>query len=372
MIIKNRTLKINLRLLLLISSILSVIGLLFIYSSSCIYASEKFFSPFYFLKKQIFYLFLSIIGFIVFASIPLSTIKKRSPLFFLFSVIGLILTFVPSLSLRVHGSNRWVNFFGFSFQPSEFFKIFLFLYIAFLFEKKTHQITSIYRLYLPFISILGISFVMLLKQPDFGSVVTIFITTVILFFVAGVRITHLFTVVLVSLPVAAAAIFLKSYRFNRILVFLNPWSDPHGRGYQIIQSLIAIGSGGFWGLGIANSKQKFFYLPMQHTDFIFSIIAEEMGLVGGIIIILLYVFFCYFGIRIVTELEDSFAFYSTLSFIVLISLEAVINLMVVTGLIPTKGLGLPFISYGGTALISNFIMLGLIANFVRNQELSNY
>jgi cell division protein FtsW len=171
-----------------------------------------------------------------------------------------------------------------------------------------------------------------------------------------------------ALSIGIALIFSESYRLNRILIFLNPWTDPQGRGFQIIQSLIAIGSGDVWGLGISNSKQKFFYLPMQHTDFIFPIIAEETGFVGSSILVLLYFLFCYFGIRIVTKLKNIFALFTTLGFIVLISVQAVINLMVTTGLLPTKGLGLPFVGYGGTALLCLWCMLGLITNFVRSEK----
>lgn len=366
MVQKKNSLKINLRILLAIASVLSIIGLIFIYSASCVYASEKFASSHYFLKKQAIFLALSVVAFIIFTIIPAKMIKKWTPYLFLLSLVGMLLTFVPSLSSKVHGSNRWLTLFGFGLQPSEFLKLFLFMYLGFLFEKR--GISTTLRGYVPFFCVLGVSFLILLKQPDFGSIVTIFITTVILFFVSGVKVTHLLIAIFGSLPVAFAAIYFKAYRLNRILVFLNPWADSKGRGYQIIQSLIAIGSGGFWGLGIANSKQKFFYLPMQHTDFIFSIIAEETGFIGVVLIILLYCFFCYFGIKVAAALREPFAFYTTLAFVVLITLEAVINLMVVTGLVPTKGLGLPFISYGGSALLSNFCMLGLIANFYRKQR----
>ncbi|MCK4265516.1 putative lipid II flippase FtsW [Candidatus Babeliales bacterium] len=364
----KKPIKFSLQVLLIIVSILSIIGLVFIYSSSCIFASEKFGSSHYFLKKQIFFLMLGIVGFVTFASIPIRFFKKRAPLLFLGSFILVLLTFLPGISSKVHGSNRWLSVAGFGFQPSELLKLFLLVYMGFLFDKKTHKVTSLARVYFPFFFVLAITFLVLLKQPDFGSVVTLFITAMILFFVAGVKVSHLLISIGTALPFAVAAIFLKSYRLNRILVFLNPWADSKGRGYQIIQSLIAIGSGGFWGLGISNSKQKFFYLPMQHTDFIFSIIAEEMGFFGVILIIALYGLFCYFGIKIVSKLKDSFAFFTTLGFIVLITLQSAINLMVVTGLVPTKGLGLPFISYGGSALICNFCMIGLIANFVRESS----
>ena len=364
-----RKMKLDFRYLVLTASILSLIGLVFVYSASCIYAYEKFGSSYHFLKKQVFALLLSIIAFVIASVIPVNLIKRYSPYLFLLALSITTLTLVPGFSIKIHGASRWVRILGLTFQPSEFLKLFLFIYLGFLFDKTSNMKISTVRRFVPFLFVLSVTFFILLKQPDFGSVFTIFSTSIILFFIAGVDLKYLLTTLLVLLPVGIASIFLVSYRLNRILVFLNPWSDPKGRGYQIIQSLIAIGSGGFWGLGIANSKQKFFYLPMQHTDFIFSIIAEEVGFIGSVLILGLLLLFCFLGLRVAAGMSDGFAFYTTLSFITFITIQSVINLMVVTGMAPTKGLGLPFISSGGSALICNFCMLGLIANFVRISRL---
>ncbi len=368
MAITQNKLKSDIRSLLVIVGLLVVLGLIFIYSASSAYALEKFGSSSYFLKKQIIYLFIGITSFFIFATVPTSFWKKYAPLFFLFALLLTSLTLLPKTGFRIHGSTRWLNVFGFSFQPSEFLKLFLFMYIGFFLEKKQKHITSFWNSYFPFLIILGLTFIVLLKQPDFGSVVTIFSTAFVLLFVAEFNFAHLFVTLLCAFPLMVALIYSKMYRLNRILIFLNPWSDPQGRGFQIIQSLIAIGSGSLWGLGISNSKQKFFYLPMQHTDFIFSIIAEETGFIGSCFVILLYCLFCYFGLKIALQFETPFAFFTTLGFVILISLQACINLMVVAGLIPTKGLGLPFVSYGGTALIMMLCMIGLIVNFSRKQR----
>ncbi len=355
----------DLRLFLLIVFLLILIGFVFIYSSSSVYALEKFGSSFYFTKKQLIYLIPAFLGLVFFALIPRKFLKKIVPFLFFSSLFLTALTLSPDVGLKIHGSSRWLTIMGLSFQPSEFLKLFLFLYIGFFLEKKKKKIKSFLHSYLPFLTILGITFIVLLKQPDFGSVATIFVTSLILFFVADFKMTHLFFTGLFSLPIIFYLVYSKAYRLNRILIFLNPWSDPKGRGFQIIQSLIAIGSGKFWGVGISNSSQKFFYLPMQHTDFIFPIIAEETGFVGSAIIISLYLLFFYFGIRLALKMQTDFAFFSTLGFVVIINLQAVINLMVASGLLPTKGLGLPFISYGGTSLAALFCMIGLIANFTR-------
>lgn len=358
----------NFRIILALALTLSLLGIIFIYSASSVFATERFARSSYFLIKQFTFFIPSMIGFFICAAVPLRWWKRGASFLYLCSLGAMVATMVPGIGLKVHGAQRWIQLGGMSMQPSEFLKIFLFLYLGFFLERKQEKITSFWHGYIPFLLVLGSSFLLLIRQPDFGTVVTIFITAFIMFFIVEFRTLHLGATIAAALPLAAVAIFFASYRLRRILIFMNPWSDPQGKGYQIIQSLIAIGSGSYWGVGIANSKQKYFYLPMQHTDFIFSIIAEETGFVGCLLIVLLYALFCYFGIRLAASLEDPFAFFTTLSFVVLISLQAIINMMVVSGMLPTKGLSLPFISYGGSGLIANFCMLGLIANFVRNQS----
>lgn len=361
-------LKNDVRVFLIIVSSLILLGLVFIYSASSAYALERFGSSDYFLKKQFLYLLVGIGGFSFFAVTPTVFWKKWAPMFFLLSLLLTSLTMIPNLGLQIYGSSRWLSFFGFGFQPSELLKMFLIIYIGFFLEKKKKHVDSLLHSYLPFLFILGITFIVLLKQPDFGSVMTIFATSLMLLFVAEFKAIHLLLTVLFSIPIIAALVYAKAYRISRILIFLNPWADPKGKGFQIIQSLIAIGSGSLWGVGISNSKQKFFYLPMQHTDFIFSIIAEETGFIGALFIITLYFLFIYFGFKIAMQLDSYFAFFTTIGFISLIGLQAVINLMVASGLLPTKGLGLPFVSYGGTSLVVLLCMIGLIVNFSRKQR----
>jgi len=367
MVPKTQRLQRDTRLLLGLVLVLTVIGVIFIYSASSIYALEKFGSAQYYLKKQLIYLLPALATFFFFSLIPIALLKRFIPAFFLGSLLLCLITILPQWSVKIHGSRRWLTLLGCSFQPSELLKFSLFLYLGLLLERKQHYLRSFAHCYLPFMVILGVSFLVLLKQPDFGSVVTILVTTIALLFVAEVNMMHLGITVFSALPVLLFLIITKPYRLNRVLIFLNPWSDPRGRGFQIIQSLIAIGSGHKWGLGIANSKQKFFYLPMQHTDFIFSIIAEETGFVGSCMIITCFFVFCWLGYRICLQFEDLFAFYVSFSFVTFITLQALINLMVTTGLLPTKGLGLPFISFGGTALLVLYGMVGLFVNFTRVQ-----
>jgi len=364
MINQKSNLKTDLNLFLCTVATLIVIGLVFIYSSSSVYALEKFNCAHYFVKKQIIGVILGLIGMGVAFIFPIKLIKKMTPLIFWGSLSLTALTLIPLFSQRIHGSSRWIKLFGFSFQPSEMLKLALILYLAYFIAKKKDKLRSFTHAYLPVLIILGATGLILLKQPDFGLTVTLTATTFMLLFVAQFNPKHLFLTALAAIPAIISLVYLKPYRLKRILTFLNPWQDPKGAGFQIIQSLIAIGSGSLWGVGISHSKQKFFYLPMQHTDFIFSIIAEEAGFLGSLCIITLFVFFAYFGMRLSWQLTDTFYRFTVLGFVILISLQAIINLAVTTGLVPTKGIGLPFVSYGNTSLVCYLCMVGLIINIV--------
>ncbi len=350
-----------------LSGIFIILGLIFIYSSSSVFALEKFGSAHYFVKKQLIGLFLGLIGLLFFRFLSLDVIKRCTPWVFCASLLLTAFTLIPGLGFAVHGSNRWISLGGFGFQPSEILKMAFIMYIAYLLAKKQHRLGSLIHGYIPLLCVLGCTALVLLKQPDFGQTVTLSLTSFLLFFLAECHTKHLVATVGSMIPVAVALICIKPYRLQRVLTFLNPWNDPQGAGFQIIQSLIAIGSGDISGVGIAQSKQKFFYLPMQHTDFIFSIIAEETGFLGSSCLIMLYVLFLYTGLKVARFLKDPFCFYATAGFVILTTLQALVNLFVATGLMPTKGLGLPFISYGNSALLINLCMLGIIINFTRSK-----
>lgn len=366
MLTTKNSLRTDLHILLGCILALIVIGFLFIYSSSSVYALEHFGSAHYFVKKQGFGLLIGLLGLITARIFPLAIIKKYAPFFFLGSLVLTMLTMLPFMALHIHGSSRWLSLFGFGFQPSELLKIALIVYMAYFLAKKEYSTSSFLHSYLPFLIILGITAVVLLKQPDFGLTVTLVTTAFILLFIAHFKTKHLLITLSGLIPIALALIYWKPYRLKRILTFLNPWADPLGAGFQIIQSLIAIGSGGFWGVGISHSKQKFFYLPMQHTDFIFSIIAEETGFLGCCVLIFIFCLLLYIGMRIAWQLHDTFSSFVILGFIIMTSLQALINIAVATGLVPTKGIGLPFVSYGNTSLVCNLIMIGLIINIVHD------
>lgn len=346
---------------------LVLIGLIFVYSASSVFAMETFGNTFYFVKRQLIGIALGIVGIIALRMISCATIKSSAPFLFIVSLTLTGLTLLPPFAYRVHGSSRWLRLFSITFQPSELLKISLILFLAYCIAHKTKKYSLFYG-YIPILAILLLPSIILLKQPDFGLTITLFLTTLILLFVAQFELKHLLLTLCSFIPIGILLIWIQPYRLKRILTFFNPWHDPQGSGFQIIQSLIAIGSGGFWGVGIAQSKQKFFYLPMQHTDFIFSILAEETGFIGSLVVVFLYLALLYFGIKIVQQLKDPFCQLVIIGYLTLINLQAAINISVASGLLPTKGIGLPFISYGNTSLVCNLWMIGMILNLARSEH----
>jgi len=351
--------------LFFLALLFSIIGLIFIYSASSVYALTRHHTPHYFVQKQAVGLVMGLLACFISAAIPTSWWWRLTPGIFLIALIGTILTLIPTCAVSVHGSRRWISFFGFMGQPSELLKIGAILFAARFLSKHQADMRSWVRLYIPYLVGIGLIAVVLLLQPDFGLAVTLSLTMLLLLFIAGGSITYLSCLGLGFACVSFILIAIKPYRMRRILTFLNPWADPKGAGFQIIQSFIAIGSGGFWGLGIGQSKQKFFYLPMHHTDFIFSIIAEEMGFLGVMTLVLLLMTFLYVGIKAALSRKHLYTFLVISGFTLLIMVQALINILVVTGLLPTKGIGLPFVSYGKSSLIIHLSMVGIMMRMIR-------
>ncbi len=352
----------------IITVLLLLYGFIFVYSASSIYALTRFGDSFYFVKKQCIGLFVGLTGCILIQMCSAHIIKYITPLLYWGSLICTGCTLIPTMSRIVHGSARWLKIGPLSFQPSELLKIGVVLFVA-LEISKTNSAHSL-RTYLTIISLFFIPALILLLQPDFGLTVTLFLTIMCMFFLHQYHIKYIAYTIGSIIPIAILLIFFKPYRFKRILTFLNPWDDPSGAGFQIIQSLIAIGSGGIYGCGISYSKQKYYYLPMQHTDFIFSIIAEEVGFIGILLLIFLYILFAFYGFRIVHEMNSQFERIASQGFIALLSLQAIINVSVASGLLPTKGIGLPFVSYGNSSLICTLLMVGCIVSFARSSKVA--
>jgi len=348
--------------------ILICIGLVMIYSASSIYAWERYGDSAFFLKRQLFYVFLGIIcGFtiLLFDYYKLQRISK--PLI-LVSIFLLMLLILPGFSREVFGARRWFKLGNFSFQPSEFAILAMVVYTADFVSRKGNLIRNFFSGFLPPIIVLGLAVVLIFLQPDFGMAIALGTLTLIIIFLGGARLVHLCSVFLASIPFLYFLIFSVPYRRVRIMAFLNPWLDPKGSGFQIIQSQIALGSGGIFGVGLGQGKQKLFYLPAAHTDFIFSIIGEEIGLIGTLGIVGLFSILIWQGIKIARNAADSFGYFLGLGITSMIALKAFINMGVSCGLIPTKGLPLPFISYGGSSLLFDMLGIALLLNIARQAE----
>ncbi|MBU1887608.1 MAG: putative lipid II flippase FtsW [Candidatus Omnitrophica bacterium] len=348
--------------LMIVTSALACIGIVMVYSSSSCYAYEKFYDGAYYLKRHLSHF---IIGFFIAAAtmrVDYRKLKDYTKPLLLLAILGLLFSFVPGIGHEAGGAKRWVRFGGFGFQPSEFAGLFLIIYLAGALEKKQGYIRNFFYGFMPPLMAAGAVVLLILAQPDLGSAAMLLSVSIIMLFAAGANMAYLVPFVVTAVPVFYFLIIKVPYRLRRIVGYLDPWSDTQGAGFQIIQSFLALGSGGISGLGLGASRQKLFYLPQAHTDFIFSIIGEETGLIGTLSIVVLFVVLIWLGITISIKARDLFGKFLALGITVGIALKAFINIAVSTGAIPTKGLPLPFISYGGTALVLNMIGIALLLN----------
>ncbi len=349
--------------LYIITAILIAIGVIMVYSSSAMIAYERYKDSSYFLKRHCFYLSLGLIMALFFMAFDYKRLQKFSKPIMFVSVCLLILLILKGR--EIGGAKRWFRFGQFSFQPSELAKFSLIIYLSDILARKQMKLKKFIEGFIPPAAAAGLMILLILLQPDLGTVIAILVITAILFFVAGMDIKHILVSLLTMLPVLYIAIFSVPYRRRRILAFLNPWQDPRGIGFQVIQSFLALGSGGLFGVGLGYSRQKLFYLPESHTDFIISIIGEELGLIGTASILILFVLFLWQGMKVSFNCRDLFGKFLSLGIISMITLEAVINIGAGTGSIPTKGLPLPFISYGGTSLMFHIASAGLLLNIAK-------
>jgi cell division protein FtsW len=317
---------------------------------------------YYYLKRQGMFCLVGLFFFICTKNLPSTFYQKMVYPILGISFLLLILSLVPGVGTRVGGASRWLRFAGFSFQPSELAKLSLAFYLAYSIAKKGPEMSSFSKGLFPHLAVGGAFMILILLQPDLGTTVIIGAWLLIILFVGGVRIVHLISLVLLSFPALLWLVWKADYRLKRWWAFLNPWEDPQGLGFQIIHSFLAFGSGGVLGVGLGNGKQKLFYLPEPHTDFILSIVAEELGLLGVTAIVLLFGILVIRGIQIALDASDLYSSYLALGISCFLGLQVLINMGVVVGLLPTKGLTLPFISYGGSSLVVTLIGVGILCN----------
>ena len=326
-------------------------------------------SPLYYLTKQLFYLALGT-GALIFAmNYDYKKYERYSAAALGLALFLLFLVFVPFLSHSAGGASRWIDLGVFQFQPSEVAKLCVIIYLAGALTAKASVITDFMKGVAHVMVFVGIIWGVIMIQPDLGTVLVIFRSSVLMLFLAGSAIAHLGSITLVAAIGVGVATIFAPYKMNRILAFLDPWKDSQGIGYHIIQSLIAVGSGGLFGLGLGASRQKFFYLPEQYTDFIFAIICEETGFLGAFTVILLFSGLIYRGLRIAGSAKDRFGSLLAGGIISCIGLEALLNIGVVTSAIPTTGIPLPFISYGGTSLIVMLYAIGIVLNISKQNPI---
>ncbi len=336
------------------------LGLVAIYSASSLLAADKLGDSYYYLKRQGTFCLMGLCLLIFAKNLPCDLYRKLTYPLLLLSLALLALLLVPGMGVKVGGATRWLRFAGFSFQPSELAKLSLAAYIAYSMAKKGPNMALFLKGLAPHLIVAGTFMILILLQPDLGTSIIIGCWLLILIFVGGVNIFHLLAVLLLSLPALMWLVWRADYRLKRWWAFINPWEDPQGLGFQIIHSFLAFGSGGIFGVGLGNSKQKLFYLPEPHTDFILSIVAEELGLLGLITIIVLFAILIMRGIKVALSARDLYSSYLALGIISFIGLQVLVNMGVVMGLLPTKGLTLPLISYGGSSLVINLLGIGIL------------
>ena len=352
------------KIFLAVVLILVGFGIVMVYSTSGVHAETQG-NEHYFLLRHIFSILLGVSVMTLVSLLPYTYFRRPGvilPLLF-FALALLILTLMPGIGAKINNARRWLPIGNLrTFQPSEMAKLILVLYFAGYMVKKQKKITSFTFTVLPSLMILGAFFVLVVAQPDLGTALNLLILIIPILFIAGVRFAHLVGVFLAALPVIAGIIWANPYQKMRLLRFLDPWQDAKGAGYQLIQSLIAIGKGGIAGVGLGRGQQKLFYLPEPYSDFIFSSVGEELGFIGAMVIILLFAVLIWRGMVIAFNAPDLFGAYVAFGLTLLIGVQAIINLGVVTGLLPTKGLPLPFISHGGTSLIVCLAASGILLN----------
>ncbi len=359
----------NIRMnLFTVSVILMCLGVVMIYSSSSIYAWERYKDGLFFLKRHLIFMLIGAVLTFLFMLIDYRRLRQIArPLIFI-SILLLVLVLIPGVGREVSGARRWFRFKMLSFQPSELANLAVIIYIADFIARKGNLIKSMIKGFLPPIAVLGVCSILIMLQPDLGTTVALGFVVLVMLFVAGVNFTYILSLILCSLPFLYVLVFNVPYRRQRILAFINPWLDPRGSGFQIIQSQVALGSGGLFGVGLGHSKQKLFYLPAAHTDFIFSIIGEELGLLGTLGVIILFILFIQQGIKVIHISADKFGYFLSLGLVLMITFRAIINIGVSCGVFPTKGLPLPFISYGGSSFIFDMVSVGILVNIARTGE----
>ena len=341
---------------------LVLLGVVMVYSASAIVAADRFGDPFFFLKKQLFWALLG--SCLLWAALRLDyrRLERLVVPLLVVSIVLLVLVLLPPFGQAINGTRRWFRIGPLSFQPVELAKFALVLYLASFLTRRARALRSFWQGLFPILLVAGTMALLTLVQPDLGNSLALVVLTLVLAYLAGAQVKHMAWVAAAALPLVALAVALKPYRWRRMVTFVNPWDDPQGSGFQIIQSFLALGSGGLTGRGLGGSKQKLFYLPEPYTDFIFAIVGEELGMIGAVCVIALFAVLIWRGLRVGLRAPDPFGSYLALGLTVMLATQTLVNLGVVMGALPTKGLPLPFVSFGGSALLMTMFSAGVLLN----------
>lgn len=342
---------------------MSFFGILLVYDASSAYAWQNFHDAMFFLKRQAVFVLIGILFLLGLLKVNLYYVEKYSQVFLLVGIllIGGVLFF----GVTSGGAKRWFRFGPIGFQPSELMKVFFIIYLSGYFTRKKNKIADLKKGVLPVLIITGLISLLIFLEPDFGTGVLFGLILFLFLFIAKVSKKYLGVIILVAVVLFSVLILSSPYRRERVFAYLNPQQTSQGSGFQLLQSQIGIGSGGLWGVGLGESKQKLFFLPAAHTDFIFSIVGEEFGFLGSCFIIFLYLYLFFYGIRALKWIKDPFKFYLAWSCIMIIVVQALVNIAVAIGILPTKGFPLPFLSYGGSSTVVSFMLIGLFLNATR-------
>ncbi len=341
---------------------LTSLGLTMVFVSSHVMAQSHYHDPYFFIKRQTVYALVGLAALFAGRLVNYRRYQRLVYPFLLLSLIMLVLVFVPGIGTRVRGAARWLRLGPVTLQPSEFAKLAMVLFLAYSLARKQDKMKYFSIGFLPHMLVAGLFIALIAKEPDFGTAMTLAAIVFVMLLVGGVRLAYVFGAFVGVAGLATLLVLRDPKKFNRILSFLDPWKYGQDVGYQLKQSLLAIGSGGIFGLGPGQSRAKLFYLPDAHTDFILAIFSEELGFVGVLLILALFALLIYRGLLLSLRAPDAFGSYLALGLTLLIGLQASINMGVVTGLFPTKGLSLPFLSYGGSSLLATLLAVGILLN----------
>ena len=337
------------------------VSVVMVYSASALVALERFQQPYLFVTKQVMWVAVGVALLSLVMRVDYRTYKNERLIWTLLVVAAVLLAAVL-FSRPVNGTRRWFALAGFGVQPSELAKLAVVLFAALTLERRMHRINDITYSLLPIALVAGVVIGLILLEPDFGTAVSLMAIVSVMVFAAGLSYKYFAGVALLMAPAFYAVLMSASYRRRRLLAFLNPWADPLGDGFQIIQSLIAVGTGGVFGKGLMAGKQKLFFLPEPHTDFIYAVIAEEMGLIGAVVILACFGVIAWRGMRTSLRAPDRFGAFLALGITMMLVLQAFVNISVVMGMLPTKGITLPLVSNGGSSLLVNLVAIGILLN----------